>query len=409
MPEPRLIAGEARVRVTPPEPYPSNRAPGSKSTASASGGRPPSQGARRASDTRSARDTVQDTARGVAVRGNRPGRRPARGRRSLVRRIGRTLLLLALVLLLVPVGTYLWADSALNRQVSLEEIGSRPPQGSGTNYLIVGSDSREGLTEEDRKKLRTGAFQGGRTDSMILLHTGANGTTMVSLPRDSWVTIPQTLRPQTGKVHPASEDKLNAAYSLGGPQLLVQTVEHNTGLRIDHYVEIGLGGFVDVVDAVGGVEMCVDRDIKDKSSGLDVKRGCQVFDGRTALAFVRQRKQEARGDLGRTRNQQEFLAALAERATRSDVVLNPSRLLPAAEAGLDTLVVDKGTDLPELVTLLQAVRSVTGGGGRQINVPVSDVRFRTSKGIAVRWDGARAKRLFTELRNDLRVTPVSPP
>ncbi|TQE19749.1 LCP family protein [Streptomyces ipomoeae] len=369
IPEPRFVP----YLFEPWASEPTNRAPGS-------GGGPPAFGR------------------------THPRRRSARVHRSRNRRIARTLLVLALPLLLVPVGAYLWADFTLNREVDLGEVGIRPPEGRGTNYLIVGSDSREGLTEAARRKLHTGSFAGSRTDSMILLHTGAHGTTMVSLPRDSWVTIPRTLRPETGKSLPASRDKLNAAYTLGGPELLVQTIEHNTGLRVDHYAEIGLGGFVRVVDALGGVEMCMDRDIKDKDSGLDVKRGCQVFDGAKALAFVRQRKQEAQGDLGRTMNQQKFLAALAERATRSDVAFTPSRLLPAADAGLDTLVVDEGTGLTELAAMFQALRNVTGGGGRQINVPASDVDFHTAKGIAVLWDTARANRLFRELRNDLPVT-----
>jgi LCP family protein required for cell wall assembly len=150
--------------------------------------------------------------------------------------------------------------------------------------------------------------------SLMLLHTGAHGTTMVSLPRDSWVTLPAYLDPDTGKRYRPAKNKLNAAYSLGGPRLLVRTVELNTGLRVDHYAEIGFGGFVGVVDAVGGVEMCVDRNIKDEKSGLDLRKGCHTLNGAQALAFVRQRHQEASGDLGRSRNQQKFLAALAHKA-----------------------------------------------------------------------------------------------
>ncbi len=371
-----------------PEPYPLGEAPGREGVAPAFGTRPTPQGA----------------ARGSGGGSTRLGRRSPGARRSPGRRIARMLLLLLLVLLLTPVGTYVWADSVLNREVDLVEVGHRPPKGRGTNYLIVGSDSREGLSEQDRKKLRTGTFEGGRTDSMILLHTGANGTTMMSLPRDSWVTIPEFLRPETGKSYPAAGDKLNAAYSLGGPDLLIRTIEHNTGLHIDHYAEIGLGGFVGIVDAIGGVEMCVDRDIRDEKSGLDVKRGCQIFDGTRALAFVRQRRQEVQGDLGRTRNQQRFLAALADRAARPDIAFNPSRLFPAASAGLDTLAVDEDTGVRELASLFQALRDVTAGGGRQLNVPVSVLDFRTSKGTAVLWDTARANQLFAELRNDLPVT-----
>jgi LCP family protein required for cell wall assembly len=239
---------------------------------------------------------------------------------------------------------------------------------------------------------------------MMLLHTGAHGTTMVSLPRDSWVTLPAYLDPGTGKHYRPAKNKLNAAYSLGGPRLLVRTVERNTGLRVDHYAEIGFGGFVGVVDAIGGVDMCVDRDIKDEKSGLDLSKGCHTLDGAQALAFVRQRHQEAEGDLGRSRNQQKFLAALAHKAATPGTALNPFHTYPLLSAALDTLVVDKDMDLPTLASLLQAMRGVSAGNGRQLNVPVTGPGFSTSKGSAVRWDPAKTEQLFTELRND---RPVS--
>src|SRR5690606_5663144 len=119
--------------------------------------------------------------------------------------------------------------------VDLNKFADRPPKGEGTNYLIVGSDSREGLSEADREELNTGVFGGRRTDSMILMHKGRHGTTMVSLPRDSWVTIPGYRRPSTGKQSKATGHKLNAAFALGGPELLISTIEQNTGLHIDHY------------------------------------------------------------------------------------------------------------------------------------------------------------------------------
>ncbi|MFF4575012.1 LCP family protein [Streptomyces sp. NPDC001410] len=264
----------------------------------------------------------------------------------------------------------------------------------------MGSDSRDGLSEQAQQDLHAGGGGGGRTDSMILLHTGAHGTTMVSLPRDSWVTIPAYLDPDTGKHHRAAKNKLNAAYSLGGPRLLVQTIESNTGLHVDHYAEIGFGGFVGVVDAVGGVEMCVDRSIKDEKSGLDLSKGCHNLDGARALAFVRQRHQEAQGDLGRSWNQQKFLAALAHKAAEPGTALDPLRAYPLLNAALHTLVVDKGTDLQTLVSLFQAMRSVSVGTGRQLGVPVSDRGLRTSEGSAIRGDAAKARRLFAELRED---------
>ncbi|MEV0374241.1 LCP family protein [Streptomyces sp. NPDC050636] len=334
-------------------------------------------------------------------RGRAPATRPSRRRRFI-----RAAILLTAVLLITSVGTYVWADTKLNREVDLSELTDRAPQGKGTNYLIVGSDSRVGLSEQDRKDLHTGgsADAGRRTDSMILLHTGAHGTTMMSLPRDSWVTVPPYIRPETGKHYGTSKNKLNAAFSLGGPDLLVRTIERNTGLRIDHYTEIGFSGFVGIVNAIGGVPMCLDKDINDEKSGANLKKGCHTLDGRTALAFVRQRHQEAQGDLGRSQNQQKFLAALADKAATPGILLDPSTVYPTVSAGLDTLIVDEGTDLRSLTSLFEGMKNVTSGNGKRLNVPVSSIGFPTSKGSAVKWDLAQAEKLFTELRND---RPVS--
>ncbi|KIZ19191.1 LCP family protein [Streptomyces natalensis] len=330
-----------------------------------------------------------------------PAVRPTR-RRRILRLAG----LLIAVVLLASGGTYVWADTKLERQVDLGKLADRPPLGRGTNYLIVGSDSRVGLSEKDLKDLHTGgsADAGRRTDSMIVLHTGAHGTTMLSLPRDSWVTIPPYIRPETGKHYPASKNKLNAAFSLGGPGLLIRTIERNTGLRIGHYTEIGFSGFVSIVDAVGGVPICLDKAVKDEKSGENLTKGCHTLDGRTALAFVRQRHQEAQGDLGRSRNQQKFLAALAHKTATPGVLLDPSKVYPTMSAGLGTLIVDNDMSLWNLASLFEAMKKVSAGNGKRLNVPVSSVGFATSKGSAIKWDVSRARQLFAELRDDRPVT-----
>ncbi|WP_399067366.1 LCP family glycopolymer transferase [Streptomyces winkii] len=325
--------------------------------------------------------------------------RPRKRRRTV-----RMVALLVAVLLMSSLGTYVWADTKLNRDVDLAKVPDRPPRGKGTNYLIVGSDSRQGLSTKAKKDLHTGTAEGSRTDSMILLHTGAHGATMTSLPRDSWTTIPPFVRADTGIHYPPTKNKLNAAFSYGGPRLLVRTVERNTGLRIDHYAEIGFAGFVGIVDAVGGVDMCLDRDVKDKKSGVDLKKGCQTLDGAQALAFVRQRHQEAQGDLGRTRNQQKLLTALARKAASPSTVLDPSTVYSALGSGLDTLIVDKDTGPSNLTSLFRAVKGVTAGNGKRVSIPVADRGLTTSKGSAVLWDRAQAQRLFTQLRNDRPVT-----
>ncbi|KWT62515.1 transcriptional regulator [Streptomyces albus subsp. albus] len=316
------------------------------------------------------------------------------------RRLRRAVLVLLAVAVVAAGGTYGWAETRLQRDVDLGAYGDRPPPGEGTNYLIVGSDSRDGLSEDDVKDLHAGGGGGRRTDSMMLLHSGARGTSMISLPRDSWITVPGRLDTTTGKTKRPERDKLNAAFSYGGPELLVHTVEKNTGLRIDHYAEIGFAGFVNIVDAIGGVRMCLDRDIKDEKSGADLRKGCHTLNGRQALAFVRQRHQEREGDLGRSKNQQKFLSTLAHQAAQPDTLFDPTQIGPAMQAGLDTLIVDKDMSLRDLSRIFLAVQSVAGGHGKQVNVPLSGIGVPTPKGNVLKWDARGSARLFDDLRYD---------
>src|SRR5664280_3646161 len=150
-------------------------------------------------------------------------------------------------------------------RVNASPSGSRPADSKGFDYVMVGSDSRQGLTPAQVKLLNTGTAQqtaGGRTDSIILVHvpSGSGKPALISLPRDSYVPIPGH-----------GKNKINAAYTLGGPKLLVRTIEQVTGVRIDGYVEIGFGGFASVVDSVGGVDICVPRNMKDAYAGINLK------------------------------------------------------------------------------------------------------------------------------------------
>ncbi|WP_248503560.1 LCP family protein [Streptomyces sp. D2-8] len=318
------------------------------------------------------------------------------------RRIKVTAITVATVLVVTTVGTYFWAESKLNRDVDLSKVIDRPEAGEGTNYLIVGSDSRAGMSAEDKKRLRTGSAEGKRTDSMMILHTGSGAPTLVSLPRDSNVTIPSYKGSDSGKLYPAAgrQTKLNAAYSEDGPELLVRTVEANTGLHIDHYVEIGFGGFANIVDAVGGVEMDIPQDIKDTKSGADLKKGKQTLNGEQALAFVRTRYALAGSDLDRTKNQQKFLSALANQVATPSTIMNPFKLYPTMGAGLDSLVVDEDMGLFDLASMFWAMKGVSGGEGKSMNMPISG----NAPNGNLQWDSAKLKTLVSQLKNDETVT-----
>jgi LCP family protein required for cell wall assembly len=221
-----------------------------------------------------------------------------------------------------------------------------------------------------------------------LLHVPSSGpSTMVSLPRDSYVPIPGHGR-----------NKLNAAYAFGGAPLLAQTVERVTGIRLDHYAEIGFGGFVGMTDAVGGVELCPKRNIRDKKSGLRVQKGCQEMDGGTALAYVRARYFDPKGDLGRVERQQEFLGAVFAEATRPTTLINPFKLVALGNAGTTALTVDERDGPIDLLRFAFAMKAISAGKGTKTTVPVADANYRTPAGSAVRWDRDKALELFRSLR-----------
>ncbi|MGW2038102.1 LCP family protein [Streptomyces virginiae] len=317
------------------------------------------------------------------------------------RRIKIGSIVLVSALLVTSVSTYFWADSKVRREVDLSKVIERPKEGDCTTYLIVGSDSREGMSDEEKKKLHTGSAEGKRTDSMMILAKCSSGNTMISLPRDSDVEIPSFVGSQSGKKFAGTgrRVKLNAAYAEDGPELLVRTVEHNTGLRIDHYAEIGFAGFANIVDALGGVELDIEEGFKDEKSGADFKAGKQTLNGEQSLAFVRTRYAFAESDLQRTKNQQKFLSALASQAATPSTILNPFALYPMLGAGLDTLIVDKDMGLYDMGQMFFAMKGVNGGDGVSMNMPISGQR-----GGNLVWDKAKVQQLVKQIQNDEKVT-----
>ncbi|NYI91205.1 LCP family protein required for cell wall assembly [Amycolatopsis endophytica] len=306
---------------------------------------------------------------------------------------GKILLTLLSVFVLFLAGVWVYLEFSINRIAALEDYEGRPAAASGTNWLIVGSDSREGLTAEDEERLVTGDVEaaggGQRTDTMMIAHLPDNDTkpTLISLPRDSRVAIPG---------HGTS--KINAAFSIGGAPLLVKTVEQATGLHIDHYAEIGFGGFANIVDAIGGVHMCVDQEMHDTMTGITIPAGCGDLDGAQALGFVRMRHSAAtpRSDLDRVENQRKFIGALVSEISSPGTLLNPFDVFPLLGAAPDALTMDEGDHLHNLVGLAWAMRGISSDGVLSTTVPVTS-------GSAEHWDKTKSKQLFDALRNDATV------
>ncbi len=305
-----------------------------------------------------------------------PPARPTTRRRPRLGWVKLVLLLWVVFLVAVP----LWAWSKIDK-VNAEPNDNRPDSQPGHTYLLVGSDSREGLSKEERREFGTGTGEGRRTDTIMLLHTGAGPNLLLSIPRDSIVDVPGY-----------GTTKVNAAYAYGGPKLLVKTLENETGILIDSYVEIGFAGFVNVVDAVGGVEICPKTAMKDPLAKLDVEKGCQEVDGPTALGYARSRKISTLGDIDRAQRQREVVSAVGDKAASPWSVLNPVRYVRLASAGAESVRLGKNTGPFDTLRFAWAMTRVTGDKGLTCGVPIAD--------LAVNWDPERAPRMFKLIRED---------
>ncbi|WP_291313904.1 LCP family protein [Corynebacterium sp. UBA2622] len=308
-----------------------------------------------------------------------PPQKPAAPRRRRRKAPGCASLLA--LLLAVVVALVLFTDARLTRIDALPD--QRIKDTSGTNWLLVGSDSRQGLSEKDAERLGTGGDIGStRTDTIMLLHLPRTGeATLVSIPRDSYVEIPGY-----------GTDKINAAFSYGGPKLLAQTVEKSTGLRVDRYAEIGMGGLAGVVDAVGGVDVCVSEPIDDPLAHINVQPGCQKMDGPTGLGYVRTRA-TAQGDLDRVQRQRDFLGSLVHKATSPAVLANPFRAIPLVLALPKMFTVNTSDHVWNLARIALAMR----GGLKTETIPLGGFED-TEVGNVLLWDDNAAEALFSSLR-----------
>ena len=275
------------------------------------------------------------------------------------------------------------------------------------NYLVVGSDNREGLTKEQIKALRVGGVKvaaGGRSDTMLLVHISKarDAAFIVSLPRDTLVTIPAHISSSDGKTMiPARAGKLNSAFAFGGAPLLIQTIEAKTQMQIDHYVEVSFAGFTGIVDALGGIQVCSKVAINDPKSHLVMSAGTHVLDGIEALKYVRTRDFDGRGDIGRMERQQQFVSAVLRKATSSGVLLNPIKLANFYSSAIKTVKMDEGVTKNDLLTLAKQIRNLSSGNVRTLTVPLSDPNGRyPGLGSVVIWDPVLATDLWKRIAAD---------
>lgn len=348
-------------------------------------------------------------AHGRSDRGSRRARQAAarRGYRVPRRLLAATAGVLSLVVL--SAAGLLWAvqdyaTGEMQRIAAFQgaSLADRPPDSPGMNILVVGSDRRAGLSPEMRRKLHVGRASGRRSDTMILAHISADGNraALVSLPRDWYVTIPA--HTEDGARVAAQKRKLNAAFAIGGADLTVATVERNTGVRIDHYMEASFLGFVRVVNALGGIDVCVPRPVNDPKSGLTLPAGTSHLNGVRSLKYVRARKTLGTGtDLERINRQQKFLGTMMQRALATDTLLNPAKATDLLDAVLAAVTVDRAFSSGTLRRLATIGLGLRPERISFVTVPVADPGYRTEEGKSVVLaDEKKAQRLFDRIRED---------
>jgi LCP family protein required for cell wall assembly len=301
---------------------------------------------------------------------------------------------------------YLHYNHNLTKAADVITPGGAKAEAGAENVLLVGSDNRTGADTFAQAPKGQQQVDGQRSDTVILAHLakGNRQATLVSLPRDSWVTIP-SYTDAKGIVQPAHFDKLNAAFSLGGAALLVSTVQQLTGIHIDHYVEIDFAGFQNMVTALGGVDVCLTKPTHDVQTGLNLSAGEHHLDGKTALAFVRQRYGLPLGDIDRIKRQQQFLGSMVRKIESAGTLANPVKLNDFLDSLTKSISVDSGMSATDLAKLALKLKGVGTGNIALTTMPLSG--FGKQNGVDVdNIDVPKADALFQALMLDAPPAPA---
>jgi LCP family protein required for cell wall assembly len=293
------------------------------------------------------------------------------------------------LVLLTAGGGWLFAKY-VNGAIARVDAGVAGPQaGAPLNILLAGVDDRAGLTRHQQALLHVGHPRDDNSDTLMIVHISADRrhAEVVSLPRDSWVPIPGF-----------GMSKINAAIGLGGPKLMVRTVERATGLTISDYVEVNFLGFVKIINALGGVSICVPFRVSDPYTGLQLSAGWHHVNGVTALKYARDRHSFAASDLTRISDQQHLLASLFAAASNSGLLADPGRFARFVSATVAAIRVDEHLNVLALADELRYIRpsEVTF-----TTVPLANVNYLTPTGqSAVLWNQPEARALFARIGHD---------
>jgi LCP family protein required for cell wall assembly len=338
--------------------------------------------------------------------------RPATQRRR-GKRVARILSWVALsmaVLVLLSAAGLSYAFNHYYTQISKIDVfgglpeSKRPPAAkrNAQNFLLVGSDSRDGANGQGTQGTGSEFVTGQRSDTVILIHLfgSSEKAQLVSFPRDSYVEIPAFTNPKTKTTRSAHFGKLNSAFSEGGAPLLIATIENLTRVRINHFLQVDFTGFKGMVNKLGGVDVCLTKPAKDSFSGIDLSAGNHHISGDVALAFVRQRHGLANGDIDRIARQQQFIGSLVHKVLSAGTLLDPFKLNDFLDVATSSLKADKGLTGNDLKNLAFRLKSFNSGGVLFTTVPISDISGRRNGASVVLLDDTQAAVMFGAIQRD---------
>ena len=302
---------------------------------------------------------------------------------------------------LVAYAKYRGVVGSIHREnVTAAMLGKRPPYTAGLNILVIGSDSRQGLG----RKFGAGVV-GARSDTSMLLHIAPGHTRadIISFPRDSMVPVLACADDKQGhpgqSAQPGVLERLNATFSAGGAPCLWKTLEQETGIRIQHFVEVNFAGFQSIVNDVHGVPVCLPFAINNPQSRLRLSAGKHVVDGAQALAFVRLRENVGEGsDTQRIQRQQYFLAAVMQKLKSTNLLTQPNRIFNVVRDVAKSLTTDQGLDLSTMLRIANSMKSLSSGSVQLVTVPV--VPYVGDPAAELSWKQPQAARMFRAIEAD---------
>jgi len=295
------------------------------------------------------------------------------------------------------------------QRVQIVGLGSRPPQynTNALNVLLIGSDSRAGA---NRKFGAT--VEGQRSDTIMIMHIspGHRDATVLSIPRDSMV--PTLACPADGpgvpgqQAEPGVNERINATFANGGPSCLWKTVEHETGIHIDHFIELAFSGFMHIVNDIGGVNICLPVAINDPDSGLHLSAGMHHVMGPQALAFWRERHIGTGSDLQRIQRDQYLMASLLQGLRQSDILGSPTKIYSIVVDAASAMTTDAGLSLSTMVRIADSLRGLSTNSVQFVQVP--EIPYPEDPGAEVVFEQPQANRLFSAIAHDTAVPRTSP-